>query len=153
MIDELCGCGFKDSCYVHCNHDLEACPGKPYKGSDLVATDNQSQDEPLKSATPDIDTQIEEILDKYFAEPYPDYNMGLLPDEQDYDIVKEMRNYEERQARHDAHEAIKTLLIQSKIDELERLKKIDAFNEAYSNDPRPSRLVSIRIDQLKEELT
>ena len=155
MIDELCGCGFKDSCYVHCNHDLEACPGKPYKGSDLVATDNQSQDEPLKSATPDIDTQIEEILDKYFAEPYPDYNMGLLPDEQDYDIVKEMRNYEERQARHDAHEAIKTLLIQSKIDELEKLPQsydyIDSGGEYI--DSSSTKAIKDRIASLKRELT
>lgn len=91
----------------------------------------------------DIDTQIDEILAVLAHQVYlnahsPGYTK-LTPKNQKF--LKE------------AHKAIKTLLIQSKIDELERLKKIDAFNEAYSNDPRPSRLVSIRIDQLKEELT
>lgn len=103
MIDELCGCGFKDSCYVHCNHDLEACPGKPYKGSDLVATDNQSQDEPLKSATPDIDTQIEELLANGYIKSH------LYRSKDDADLWQaEIR----LQLSEEHKKAIKTLLIQ-----------------------------------------
>lgn len=147
MIDELCGCGFKDSCYVHCDHDLEACPGKPYKGSDLVSLDNQSQDEPVKSATPDIDTQIEEIAKMPF--------LGC----EIQDLV----------------DAIKTLLIQSKIDELEKQADYISgfrFRNLPSRDTgrfgtkdfkveaqllieakqRIARILTDRISKLKEEL-
>lgn len=44
------------------------------------------------------------------------------------------------------------LINNEKIAELKRLKQIDAFNEAYSSDPRPSRLVDIRIKELKATL-
>ena len=110
MIDELCGCGFKDSCYVHCDHDLEACPGKPYKGSDLVSLDNQSQDEPVKSATPDIDTQIERILSGLVDWAESGQTLVGRPDDT-YDIKQ-------------AHKAIKTYIdnkiLEARIDELDQ---------------------------------
>ena len=52
MTDERCGCGFKDECYFHCNHELEACPGEAYKGSDLVAPTPLADTELDKSAQP-----------------------------------------------------------------------------------------------------
>jgi hypothetical protein len=48
-------------------------------------------------------------------------------------------------------EAIQALINQARVDELKRLKNIDAFNEHYSTDPRPSRIVSIRIAELTKE--
>ena len=48
--------------------------------------------------------------------------------------------------------AIKNLLLEARLDELKRLKMIDAFNEAYSTDPRCSKLVDIRIASLQKEL-
>lgn len=39
-----------------------------------------------------------------------------------------------------------------RVDELKRLKKIDAFNEAYTTDPRPAKLVDIRIKELNREV-
>lgn len=123
MIDELCGCGFKDSCYVHCDHDLEACPGKPYKGSDLVSLDNQSQDEPVKSATPDIDTQIESLVEQMcmHSQKAPDGTVTVI--------------YEGLSPKA-AHKAIKTLLIQSKIDELEKMKTEWGYGEYPMDNPR-----------------
>ena len=133
MIDELCGCGFKDSCYVHCDHDLEACPGKPYKGSDLVSLDNQSQDEPVKSATPDIDTQIERILSGLVDWAESGQTLVGRPDDT-YDIKQ-------------AHKAIKTLLIQSKIDELDnRLPSL--LN--YSLNQEQLNLIHDRIKELEK---
>jgi len=48
--------------------------------------------------------------------------------------------------------ALQHLLAKERINELERLKKIDAFNEPYTTDPRPAKLVSIRIAQLKQQI-
>lgn len=41
--------------------------------------------------------------------------------------------------------------IEARIDELKRLKKIDVFNELYNTDPRPSKLVDIRITDLQNQ--
>ena len=35
MRDKTCGCGFHSECYVHCNHELEACPGKEFKADEV----------------------------------------------------------------------------------------------------------------------
>lgn len=45
-------------------------------------------------------------------------------------------------------EAVEGSALRARIDELQRLKQIDAFNEAYSTDPRCSRLVDIRLAEL-----
>ena len=99
---------------------------------------------------PDIDTQIESLLDKYFGEPYPDYNMGLLPDEQDYDIVKEMRNYKSHQIKDDIYKAIKTLLDtavqEARIDELDN-QLPSLLN--YSLNQEQLNLIHDRIKKLK----
>lgn len=39
----------------------------------------------------------------------------------------------------------------ARLDEMLRLKKIDAFNALYSADPRPAHLVNIRIEDLKQQ--
>jgi len=52
------------------------------------------------------DTELEKILDMFFDLPYPDYNMGLLPDEEGYDEVQERRNYEEGYAREEIAKAL-----------------------------------------------
>lgn len=49
---------------------------------------------------------------------------------------------------HIIKESLLELINNEKIAELKRLKQIDAFNEAYSSDTRPSRLVDIRIKEL-----
>lgn len=30
---KTCGCGFKDECVLHCNHEAGLCPGNSYKPS------------------------------------------------------------------------------------------------------------------------
>ena len=54
--------------------------------------------------------KLDEILDKFFEVPYPDYNMGILPDEDGYNAVQERRNYEESYARDEAKQAITSLI-------------------------------------------
>ena len=54
--------------------------------------------------------RLDKILDKFFEMPYPDYNMGILPDEDGYDSVQERRNYEESYARDEAKQAITSLI-------------------------------------------
>lgn len=51
-----------------------------------------------------------------------------------------------------ARKAIKNLLLEARLSELLRLKKIDAFNEAYSTDPRCSKLIDVRLQELQEML-
>lgn len=47
---------------------------------------------------PKQDTELEQILEVLLPLPYPNYNMGLLPDEEGYDEVQYMRNI-----NHDIH--------------------------------------------------
>ena len=46
--------------------------------------------------------------------------------------------------------ALTHLINKAKVEELKRLKAIDAFNEAYTLDPRPAKLVDMRIKELQE---
>lgn len=78
----------------------------------------------------DIDTQIESLLEEYFAEN--DYPHQAIPE---------------------AHKAIKTLLIQSKIEELEAIMDFDDEPVHLNFDEEINPItVGERIDQLKEEL-
>ena len=54
--------------------------------------------------------RLGEVLDKFLEVPYPDYNMGILPDEDGYDAVQERRNYEESYARDEAKQAFTSLI-------------------------------------------
>lgn len=55
------------------------------------------------------------------------------------ELVDELKRYIEEE------------LLKARIDELKRLKKIDVFNELYGTDPRPSKLVDIRITYLQNQ--
>lgn len=50
-------------------------------------------------------------------------------------------------------EALTQWADEQRVEELERLLKIDCFNEAYTTDPRPARFVRIRLEELKQTLT
>lgn len=65
------------------------------------------------------DKDIDEILDSFFGLPYPDYNMGLLPDEEGYDAVQERRNYEETYARAEAKAKLSALLRRVKVEAIQ----------------------------------
>lgn len=58
-------------------------------------------------------------------------------------------------ALDDFNEAISTLceeeVKRARISELKGLKMYDCFNEDYTNDPRPAKLVSIRLVELEKD--
>lgn len=66
MIDERCGCGYKDECYVHCNHTMEECPGLAYKATvdvhDISGSANASLPSELAQSEPPQDTSLDEQL-------------------------------------------------------------------------------------------
>ena len=86
-----------------------------------------------QSDNTDLDSKLDEILQT---------------DENLMDITKPLDDAALMSRSH-LKTQIKHLITQARIDELQRLKKIDAFNEAYSTDPRPSRHITIRIAELK----
>ena len=70
-------------------------------------------------------------------------------------IKKSMEHYYSERAKwiELTSAKINRLIVEARLEELKRLKGIDAFNEAYSTDPRPSRLISIRIEELSNNLS
>lgn len=53
---------------------------------------------------------IDEWFDEYNPKPYPDYNMGLLPDEDGYDEVQVYRNHQWWADREEAKVALSALI-------------------------------------------
>ena len=50
---------------------------------------------------------LDQVMDKFTGDlPYPDYNMGLLPDEPGFDVDKQFANYQARETHSDFRKAI-----------------------------------------------
>lgn len=73
IIDERCGCGYKDECYVHCNHTMKECPGLAYKATEDVHESSGSAKTELssklaqdaQSEAPSVDGWLLELLRDY----------------------------------------------------------------------------------------
>lgn len=64
------------------------------------------------STSNNTNNKLEDFLNLFFELPYPNYNMGLLPDEEGYDVLQQNRNYEESEAREIAKEELESLIQQ-----------------------------------------
>lgn len=69
------------------------------------------------------DKKLREYIERIAPVPYPDYNLGLLPDEDGYDELQLLRNYEHGEQVELLMQFIKDYALQSRIDELERIGK------------------------------
>ncbi len=47
---------------------------------------------------------------------------------------------------------LQSLILKARLDELKQLKGIDAFNDAYTLDPRPAKIVDNRIKALNTKI-
>lgn len=68
--------------------------------------------------------------------------------------IKDLPRPDERYAKWEIRAELDDIhqLIQDEVvKELESLKRIDCFNEHYSPDPRPGKIVSNRISALRED--
>ena len=90
-------------------------------------------------------SNIDNILDRY----YQDRTLDVIKRKTFF--AKAGEKIEPADWHEEAKQAIQQELLKARIDELKRLKKIDVFNELYNTDPRPSKLVDIRITDLQNQ--
>lgn len=95
--------------------------------------------------------EIEKILDENISYGY-EFQMS------DYAVCKDDENEYYKRGREEVKEATDQILTlldkeiqKARVDELERLTKIDCFNEVYTTDVRPGKIVKARIKQLEKE--
>lgn len=84
---------------------------------------------------------LEEQL-KYLIERYTDYMLSTNPEKGEFDLQTHINLFQE---------LITKEIKQARIDELKRLKAIDCFNEPYTTDPRPAKLVLVRLAELNKD--
>ena len=92
------------------------------------------------------DTELDRILGKY-AEVLMEHFKRVVV-QGDLTVVPAKETL-----RSELQQLIKRETDKARISELEQLKAIDAFNDPYTTDPRPAKLVSIRLKELKQQQT
>lgn len=96
-------------------------------------------------------SNIDNILDRY----YQDRTLDVLSVDTELFRLASLIGCEpedEERHRKQLKDYIQQELLKARIDELKRLKTIDAFNEPYSTDHRPAKLVDIRIADLQNQI-
>lgn len=85
-----------------------------------------------------FEEKLKEELENFYIDL-----IGGCPEKKDYYFIKK------------SVKAISTLceeeVKRARISELKGLKMYDCFNEDYTNDPRPAKLVSIRLVELEKD--
>lgn len=79
----------------------------------------------MRTAPSTIDTELDNLIEELFPYHYPNYNLGLLPDEEDYDVVQVRDHYLTDEARESGKTKLKAIIeretARARIDELEQI--------------------------------
>lgn len=51
-MSDRCGCGYKEECYVHCNHSLDECPGEAFAAQPKAPVEEQFLPTSVKTSAP-----------------------------------------------------------------------------------------------------
>lgn len=65
---------------------------------------------------------IKDCIENWFQLPFPDYNMGLLPDEEGFDSDKLAANYKTAADKEVAQDVLERICARERLDELRTLK-------------------------------